>query len=197
MQAGQMPERTWEVGSARRSGLENTAAPRSEPSVLGRLYDVAASSAHNVWAVGLSGADPLVLHFTGAQWVEDLMPAGATFLYGVSAPSRSDVWADGGSNWWSPSNTVAYHWDGAAWTRVQTPTPDGDADFTAVAATSARSAWGVGLTGPGGPGVTGHYVPIIEHWNGHGWRRIPAPPGLVDLQSVTVLSRNDARPSAF
>jgi hypothetical protein len=145
--------------------------PRSQPSVGGRLYDIAATSADDVWAVGLSGADPLVLHFNGAQWVEDLMPAGATFLNGVSAPSPSDVWAVGGSNWWSPSSTVAYHWDGSAWTRVQTPTPDGDAYFTAVAATSARNAWAVGLTGPGGPGVTGHYVPIIEHWNGSSWTR--------------------------
>lgn len=217
-------------------------SPRLGPAVGGRLYHVAATSPDNVWAVGLAGSRPLILHYNGAQWTEDLPPRGATYLIGVSAVARNDAWAVGGSNWWTPSATVAYRFDGTAWTRVPTPTPDGDAYFSAVVATSARNAWAVGLSGRGGPGVSGGLdVPIIEHWNGstweqqffplpkhsgwfsaiaaagpgdawavggtgssapnsaliehwngYRWRRVNTPPGLGDLQGVTVVSRNDA-----
>jgi hypothetical protein len=148
---------------------------RSEQSFGGRLYHVAAVSKDDIWAVGLSNAgSSLLVHWNGRHWSQYPENDG-DFLFGISTLSATDAWAVGGSNWFSPVSTVAYRWDGRVWTRVPTPTPDGNAYFNAVKVTSAGNAWAVGLIGPGGPGLTGHDVPLIEHWNGRSWKQQTFP----------------------
>ena len=59
--------------------------------------------------------------------------------------------------------------------------------LSAVAAVSARAAWAVGVT-------TGR-EPLIEHWDGRAWSKVPSPDlgrGFVPLQGVTALSARDA-----
>ena len=65
--------------------------------------------------------------------------------------ARTDAWAVGGTSWFYPTQTVAYHWNGKTWSQVPTPTPGGSAWFNAVAATSPTQRLGGRLIG-GGPG---------------------------------------------
>jgi hypothetical protein len=114
-------------------------------------------------------------------------------LYSVSAISARDVWAVGGTNWFSPTNTLAQHWNGTSWVQVSTPSPAGGGYFNAVTARSPREAWAVGLAGPG-PGVPSSTVPLIEHWNGTAWtvRKDQAPADGGEFAAVAATSASDA-----
>jgi hypothetical protein len=37
------------------------------------------------------------------------------YFNGVATDSRTDAWAVGGTNWFSPTSTLIEHWDGTAW----------------------------------------------------------------------------------
>lgn len=139
------------------------------PSGSGVFYSVAASSANNVWAVGLTGGPGIIWHLNGKSWSQYPISADVYF-FGVTVISRKDAWAVGGTNWGDPTRTVAYRWNGKSWTQVRTPTPGGSAFFNGVAATSADNAWAVGSIS-GGPGDQGYAIPLIEHWNGKKWTR--------------------------
>jgi hypothetical protein len=119
-------------------------------------------------------------------------------LFGVTAVSASDVWAVGISNAGGPTAvsssdrqlTLAFHYDGTSWSRVQTPDPDNGNLLTAVTAISSTNVWAVGL----------HYAPpmyigqpLFAHWNGMRWSRVasPAVPGNVNLQGVSGVSAKD------
>ena len=157
----------------------STLRPAIHPSEPGRFYAVAVTSG-NAWAVGLQPSNSLIMHLSRIRgvykWrVSFTKPVG--YFLGVAATSPGNAWAVGGTNWFSPTQTLAEHWNGKTWTRVPTPTPDGSAYFNAVAATSASNAWAVGLITPGGPGVPALTTPLIEHWNGKAWTvaKFPEP----------------------
>jgi hypothetical protein len=87
--------------------------------------------------------------------------AGA--LYGVDASSESDVWAVGtdSSSGEGSGNSLVLHWDGDAWSRLKSPSPDHE--LTAlwdVVGVSPADAWAVGSSAYGG---------LIEHWDGTAW----------------------------
>ena len=48
--------------------------------------------------------------------------------------------------------------------------PRNDGYLTGVAATSAASAWAVGSTA-----IACSAKPLILHWNGTSWKRVPSP----------------------
>jgi Sigma-70, region 4 len=78
------------------------------------------------------------------------------------------------------------HWDGAAWSRVPSPTPAGGVGtLSAVAFTAARDGWAVGTAGD---------RPLILRWDGAQWHRVasPAPPGGVILNAVAAASATSA-----
>jgi hypothetical protein len=177
------------VGAIRADGL----GPTLGPSVPGRLTAVAATSADDVWAVGLTSGPPLILHWNGGAWSQYLISPDLYFL-GVAAVSRSNAWAVGGTNWSAPSLTDAYHWNGKTWTQVPTPTPDGSAFFSAVAATSATNAWAVGDTGPGPGGPDSANAAMLEHWNGKTWKRqsVPVPDKPSGFAGVAATSARNA-----
>lgn len=166
--------------------------PGLGPSGPGRLISVAASSARNVWAVGLTSGPAQMWHFNGRAWSQYPFSADL-YLNGVTVVSRRDAWAVGGTYWFAPTQTVAYHWNGRTWTQVATPTPDGSASFNGVAAISADNAWAVGAIGPGPGGGEAGSIPLIEHWNGRTWKRqffpLPVNPG--EFQGVTAISANN------
>ena len=162
------------------------------PSTSGSFYDVAATSANDVWAVGLTSGPALIWHWNGSSWrsypfSQDL------YFFGVAAQSATDAWAVGGTNWGYPSQTVAYHWNGRSWSQVPTPTPAGSGYFNGVAATSANNAWAVGLIG-GGPGAGGLDIPLIEHWNGKRWQRqfFNLPKNSGEFNAVAAISASNA-----
>jgi hypothetical protein len=167
---------------------DGSLSPAQYPSVPGRFYHVAATSADDVWAVGLPYAS--IWHWNGFTWVS--YPMSQNFL-GVSAVSPTDAWAVGPSSWFYPTQTVAYHWNGEDWSQVPTPTPGGSAFFTAVAATSATNAWAVGSIS-GGPGDTGNAVPLIEQWNGKTWTQqsFSLPASSAQFTGVAATSASNA-----
>lgn len=160
-----------QTGSAAPAGA---ARPATHPAAAGRFYGVAAAPGGSAWAVGLNPAGSLIMRWQG-KWVQALSAPG--FLVGVTAPSADDVWAVGGTDWFSPQ-TLAEHWNGQSWTPVATPSLADGGFFNSIAATSADNAWAVGGIGPG-PGVGTANVPLIEHWNGQSWSlaQYPAPAG--------------------
>ncbi len=103
---------------------------------------------NDVWAVGLTDGGTLELNWTGSSWVEYPVATANGYFNGVASTSARNVWAVGGTNWFSPSQTLADRWNGTSWTRVATPNPAGGGYFNAVTATSTSNAWAVGLVGP-------------------------------------------------
>jgi hypothetical protein len=165
------------------------------------LFGVAAASATDVLAVGgfNPGQPPTALltkpygeHWNGSQWGATSVPLGAIYpsgrqiaqLNGVAEVARGDGWAVGTVSDTSSfaSQTLAYHWDGAAWTRTPTPDPAGSAltnELGAVAAAAANDVWAVG--------GDGNYpeVSLVLHWNGSTWRQVKVPDiGLLDAVTV-------------
>jgi hypothetical protein len=174
--------------------------PSANPGASAGLSGVAAISANNAWAVGAYGSvsspKTLILRWNGTSWkqVPSPSPAGGAQLFGVAAVSAGSAWAVGYTalSISAVSKTVILRWNGKAWTRVPSPSPGAksghaDAFLYGVAAASASNAWAVGnFTDCGcGPGV-----PLIVHWNGKTWTRVPSPTpkGGADLNGVAAIS---------
>jgi hypothetical protein len=141
------------------------------------LTSVTAASASNAWAAGNEGllgqiVHTVILHWNGRVWARQHTPnrpgprPGHPIdqLFGVTATSASNAWAAGyyqdpGNGW----STLILHWNGRAWRWVTSPNLPGTQFtwLTAIAATSADSAWAVGDT----PGQA-----IVLHWNGTAWQ---------------------------
>jgi hypothetical protein len=161
----------------------------------GRLYDVAAAAANDVWAVGLNDSGSLIMHWNGAAW-SSLSESDGGFLNDVATTGGSNAWAVGGTDWFSPA-TLIYHWDGSSWTRQSSPNPPSGGFFAGVAAASASDAWAVGQLGGGGPGSGSGRSDrtLIEHWNGSSWAIVPSPVTphpAGQLSRVSVVSADDA-----
>jgi hypothetical protein len=131
------------------------------------LLGVAATSTSDAWAVGwyctsscgtTSEIDKtLTEHWNGTAWVQVPNPSPqASYLYGVTAISATNVWAVGYAKTTTGGVDVIEHWNGTAWKQV--PAPSAGAYLTGVAATSATNAWAVGDN--------------ILHWNGTAWNQV-------------------------
>lgn len=182
------------AGIATAAGRTATApaAAARYPTEPGRLYRVTGTSWRDIWAVGLMPDSSLIEHWNGRTWsVSYDNPAG--YFYGVAASTPRNAWAVGGTNWFSPSQNLILHWNGRSWRQVASPSPSGGGYLTSVTAASAASAWAVGLIAPGGPGVTGNYRPLIEHWNGREWylQRFPHPVNGGQFQAVAATSASN------
>jgi hypothetical protein len=122
----------------------------SSPQGYYDLQSVAAVSSSNIWAVGYeevpSGEGyyyyPLVEHWNGSSWsvVGGASGYGQGYLFGVTAPSATSVWAVGSVGGLS----FAEKWNGTQWTHVSTPNVGtSNNTFQAVAANSGN-VWAVG-----------------------------------------------------
>jgi len=158
----------------------------------GWLRSVTAIAHNDVWAVGLrwaaNGAEsPLTMHFNGRSWAQvpspKLLPGrpeDQAWLVSVSGAGAHDVWAAG---WYGDvavgprPRTLIEHWNGARWAVIPSPNPGADPNGNAlwgIAAVSPHDAWAVGSIG----GTIDPYPttkPLIAHWNGAAWSRVPAP----------------------
>ncbi len=117
-------------------------------------------------------------------------PALATVgvLQSVAAVSARDAWAVGraGAEGCGCGKTLIVHWDGAAWSRVSSPSLAGRvASLSGVAFTAARDGWAVGSVGD---------RTLILRWDGAQWHRVasPTPPGGVILNAVAAVSATSA-----
>jgi hypothetical protein len=162
------------------------------PDVVGtdRLFDVAAVSSNDVWAVGSQGAATLTVHWNGSAWAvvptPDVGPA-ANALQDVSAVSGSDVWAVGAVEEGLPykGKTLTEHWDGTRWSRVPSPNKVSADHLAGVIALSAGDVWTVGSFWPDAWTVDA----LTLHFNGVRWGIVAAPP--VSLNDVSGVSADD------
>jgi hypothetical protein len=193
------------LGSAPAGAASQTVAwgtTSSAPAgALGQLFGVAAASSADVLAVGgyNPGEPPTAVltrpyaeHWNGGGWSATSVPLGKVFpsgeqaaqLNGVTEVAPGDGWAVGTVS--NPSSlasrTLAYHWDGTAWTRSPTPNPGGAAltnQLDAVAARASGDVWAVGGDGSY-PAKS-----LVLHWNGSSWGQVSVP-DIGTLDAVTV-----------
>lgn len=142
---------------------------------------------------GLAGGSALVLALGAAASPHSATVTGLQGqLLGVSAVSPSAAWAVGYRNTSGGLRTLTLRWNGAAWTKVASPSPgDGRQSLlTAVTALSPSDAWAVGSYSAGSGFKT-----LVLHWNGARWTRVPSPsPEVMDgsfLLGVSAMSDSD------
>src|SRR5437773_384224 len=116
-------------------------------------------------------ASSMPLAATGAAWSIVSSPnTSATqdnFLSDVTCTSASDCWAVGHyiiNSPGSPSQALIEHWDGAAWSIVNSPNTSTTQDnqLFDVTCTSASNCWAVG-------DYRDRSRTLTEHWNGTAW----------------------------
>jgi hypothetical protein len=166
------------------------------PGIAGsELTGVAAVSARNAWAVGISRGRALILHWNGTTWSRMPIPSLIGQLSDVTATSARNAWAVG--NVFPRGSVNAHplilHWDGTRWNRTPSPNPPSEPRgnwLFAVAAAGPRSAWAVGGTSITSADTT----TLILHWNGTVWRRQRSPnqPGGPNLFGVAATSGRNA-----
>jgi hypothetical protein len=166
---------------------------------LGKLFGVAAASPADVLAVGGDNPGkpptqvltrPYAEHWDGSGWTATSVPLGSVYpsgeqaaqLNGVAETAPGDGWAVGTVSDISSlgSETLAYHWDGTAWTRSPTPDPAGASqpnELAAVAARATNDVWAAG--GDGYPAAS-----LVLHWNGTTWSKVTVP-NIGSLAAVT------------
>ena len=172
-----------------------------------QLFGISATSANDIWAVGVSSGStsafaPLALHWDGAAWsaipTSTLYGGGyGSFFRSVSGVSSDDVLAvgatvvpagfEGGTRNWA----FAAHWDGTAWTqildinRIDSSEYSYSTNFYGVSAVAHDFAWVVGED-------TGDA--LIYRWNGTALNEVPAPalPWYNTLYAVDALPTDSA-----
>ena len=143
---------TWAAAAAQPVAWGTTVS--APAGARGQLFGVAAASSSDVLAVGgfNPGQPPTALltkpyaeHWNGTGWSATRVPLGTVYqsgqaaqLNGVTEIAPGDGWAVGTVS--DPasfaSRTLAYHWDGAAWTRSPTPNPAGPSQTNELNAVS-------------------------------------------------------------
>jgi len=165
-------------------------AQRTTFSAKGVLSGVTATSAQNAWSAGFTGASThhvLIVHWNGHAWKQAAgLGAIGGSLTGITAISANDAWAVGTTRTYPTGKTLVLHWNGKTWKKVASLTPGTGSEFTSVTATSARDVWAAGnfvsKTEPFG-------LPLVAHWNGHRWKRLSVPFGLIS-GTVATSARN-------
>lgn len=87
------------------------------------------------------------------------------------------------SDAWLGLNAGMAHYDGKSWKLVDDVPSDGSHIPTALAAVGPKDIWAVGVQHGGGPGGE---RPMILHYDGVSWKRVPAPAGPAQLYDVAL-----------
>src|SRR5215469_6393945 len=161
------------------------------------LSAVAAISARQAWAVGVSRLKTLIEHWNGRAWRVQASPnpvVGDDLLTSVAAVSSTDVWAVGYTlGLGGAEHALIEHWNGHSWRVHSGPHPGNYLNgLLGVDARPGRGAWAVGTYVTTIPGYADQ-LPLIEHWNGWAWRTQPNPKqvgGEYVPEAVDVLGRH-------
>ncbi|MBT2227802.1 hypothetical protein [Nonomuraea sp. NEAU-A123] len=161
---------------------------------LKELNDVAALSGTQAWAVGQVRMEgwpypppgvvcPDLFRWNGQKWVNDrpdITCRGA--LTSVSAAAENDVWATG--------STIAYHWNGMAWTLTPYPTEQNNPFYLDDVAAVGGTAFAVGRSDQSSGEVS---TAGVIRWDGTAWQKMSLPPfaGNTDLSAVHALAPDD------
>ncbi len=165
------PDDVFMVGEAGRIAHWDGSAitPMTSPTTA-VLFGVWGSSPTDVWAVG---GDPfgmddtdLILHYDGTEWTVASvpMPEGVAF-FKVWGAAADDVWVVG-------QRGQIVHFDGAAWSRVASPTTS---PLFTVSGNASGEVWAVG-----GPSA------VILRYEGGAWVDVPLPGPASVLNGVAV-----------
>ena len=169
------------------------------PSGANFLNAVAAVSASDAWAVGLSRspggpARTLIMHWDGRRWAITASPnAGprGNFLVSAAAASARDVWAVGYHDAGGVYRSLVEHWDGDRWTVARLPRLGGPGNgLNAVDAAASGVVWAVG----GSARARGPSQPLVLRLDGRNWSSVPAPASLhgATLNGVAAWGRGGA-----
>ncbi len=173
--------------------------PTRPSPVYNELHGVDVVSPTLGWAVGTYGEEdfalPLIERWDGETWSAVDAPSIPDFsnhIYSVSANSSTDAWAVGashrGTELW---RTMALHWDGRAWTIVDTPTVGEVSSLNAVAGVAPNEVWAVGETSSGRKGLG--TSALAMRWDGSAWKIVDTGVRLTDstLNGVAAVASND------
>ena len=158
----------------------NVPLPGGAP-ISNELYGVAAVSANDVWAVGLSrnvtDGRTLIVHWNGTTWsvVPSPHPGTYSWLRSISVVAPNDIWAAG--TYYNNGNqvTLILRWNGTTWNIVPSPN-DGPfvQELFKIRAVSTNDVWAVGYHNQVF-GFSQHFQTSIFHWNGTAWSVVPSP----------------------
>jgi hypothetical protein len=134
------------------------------------LKGVTCASSSDCWAVGVyydgDFDHALTEHWNGIAWsiVSSANASGTqnNFLNAVTCASSSNCWAVGYYNSGSIYQTLTEHWDGAAWSIVNSPNPTQYNFLNAVTCASASDCWAVGYHGGIAQTLIEHYSPVVQ-----------------------------------
>lgn len=147
------------------------------------LFDVAGSSATNLWAVGYyyscSLFKPLAMKWNGSQWTVYSTPipgtSGNNILNAVAVTSTGDAWAVGyyEANNGAPTPLILRS-RGTSWTQVTGATVPGATSnvLNTVAVAGPNDVWAAGTYYDPPTGLT---ETMVQHWNGSAWSIVPSP----------------------
>jgi hypothetical protein len=167
------------------------------PDAFTGLSSVSSDATNDAWSVGYVNSLKrqrtfgVIQHWNGQSWrmVPPATVAGSrgVGLEAVAALAPDDVWAVGGILRATSSGPFIEHWDGAAWSEVSNPGPDGG-QLRAIAALNRHDIWAAGNTY-----VSGALQSLFEHWNGTKWKVVAGPAGLdsVIVSSLAVIGHDD------
>jgi hypothetical protein len=149
------------------------------PATYTQLEGVTAVSVSRAWAVGYFGNAPegvvgqtetarrayrpassplfdrlLILRWNGTSWKRATVAnpsrhAGNSWLYGVTAGSKSAAWAVGSYFAGATQRTLVEHWNGTRWRHIASTNPGGSAGNDVLAGVGGRSCsqlWAVGYS---------------------------------------------------
>lgn len=190
------PANAWAVGLVKQSGFKSGhplivrwngtgwATVASPAGLTGALRAISADSASDVWAVGDdSHGHAISVRFAGTSWVTVPLPAlsGFASLQGVRAFSPTNVWAVGAqvpNSLSTQSKTLVLHWNGSAWSRVPSPSPDPNSNaLHAIDGVATNNLWAVGQKAQDETttGVPPGTRTLIVRWNGTSWSPVSSP----------------------
>lgn len=134
-----------------------------------RAFD--GSSPENFWAIGFYGA----LRWDGKDWYTIAKGFGPNLdIWGLSVLDEQNVWIVGARHRPAEKKSLAYvrRWDGTRWVKHHlTGITEAQVHLGGVHARTPDDVWIVGYA-VGGDGTN---YPLVEHWNGNKWQRIPIP----------------------
>ena len=154
----------------------------SIPDFSNHLYGVAAMSATDVWIVGASHQGTglwktLAMHWDGSAWsiVTTPDPGGIDSLNAVVGISSDNVWAVGEvstSARTAGSQALVMHWDGTAWSVVDTGIRVQNGTLSTVVALAPDDIWAAGSYADKSGTVL---QPLFMHWDGKTWQEVGVP----------------------
>jgi hypothetical protein len=150
------------------------------------LLKISAAPGENPWVAGNGPDGPVLLQWTGSQWVSQAAPSGDTGLSMVAVYSATDVWVAGlipnPDSYYEPLLALS-HWNGSAWTTLDTA---GTAAWnpSSIVVASPDDIWIAGADGPGMP-IYGAASPLLAHWNGTSWTATSVPVSYGTVPSLT------------